>query len=250
MPARVSQILNKICSTNKFIIFLIKLIFILAENRYHFVRVEGDEASIYQSASGEISNVESMHEAFFFSSTGSVSKTGFDKAMILAGSIFTQRIPLHRSLVFSSCGNCPPYRLNSSKYVSRLRSRNVIVSSIGDYKMQNLEDPYSNEKPYAYDAKKVYLHDHENDESDYDFLDSVQIDHNMDMCSRLAVKTDGFVANRDLNSLVDVGKFLWTPNLPEYSYKVNQCQRLSTPYGELTDFSYSRSVISENDYDY
>ncbi len=173
-----------------------------------------------------------------------VSEVAFRKAMILAGSIFTQRLAQHRHLVFLSCGNCLPYRLNSMKYLKKLRQRNIVVSSIGDYQFKNLDNFESEERPVAYDNQNIYLFDDNEDSLDDDLLENYNIDHDVDMCARLAIKTGGLVVTNDKKSMLETAKLIWKTPSSSYSYKVGKCEKFVTPYGDLTDFSYTRTELA------
>lgn len=219
------------------------------ENRFSFIKVEENDASIVQAASGETSNVFVM-ETMQSSETVQVTKHAFNKAMIMAGSVFTERLSQHRHLVFLSCGNCRPYRLDSSKYIRKLQSRNIVVSSIGDYDIKEVDSYESDERPIAYNSKTIFLFDEENQTMDSDYLESYNIDHDVDMCSRLAIKTGGYVAKKDNKAMSEIAGLIWKTPATTYSYKVGQCQKFSTPYGDLTDFAYTRTEIASDFMDY
>jgi hypothetical protein len=220
------------------------------ENRFSFVKVEENDASIVQGANGETHNVFPM-EVFQTAHTTQITKHAFNKAMIMAGSLLTQRLSKHRHLVFISCGNCRPYRLDSLKYIRKLQSRNVVVSSLGDYNIKEVDSLYeSDERPVAYNSKNIYLYNDNAATMDSDYLDSYNIDHDVDMCSRLAIKTGGYVAMKDQKAMVEIAGLLWSTPATTYSYKVGQCQRYNTPYGDLTDFTYTRTQVSSYSDDY
>ncbi len=183
-----------------------------------------------------------------FSSPAQVSKSAFEKALVLAGSIFTQRLAQNRVIVFTSCGNCLPYKLNSFKYVKHLAKRNVIVHSIGLYNIKNLDDDeFSEEIPFAYNKNKLFLYNKEDNSFDNDYLDSYRINHQMDLCGKLAVKTDGFVVDANKDTLKKSAELVLNNKLNNFSYKLGKCQKIDSSYGDLTNFSYTRTQIASNE---
>lgn len=220
-----------------------------AENRYSFIKVEENDASLVQSVDGAVHNSFNP-KAFHVAETTQVSNEAFEKALIVAGSVFTQRLAQHRHLVFLSCGNCRPYRLNSLKYAYKLEKRNVVVSSIGDYEIKNLDSFESEERPVAYNSKTIYLFNDEKEEMDSDFLESYKIDHDVDMCAKLAIKTGGFVVAKDKKAMAETAALIWNAPSTSYSYKVGRCEKFATPYGDLTDFSYTRTELVSEFEDY
>ena len=239
--------LPKIIDSTQFIHLIIFLYSnATAENRYSFIKVEENDASLVQSVDGSVHNSFSP-EAFQVAETTQVSN---EKALIMAGSVFTQRLAQHRHLVFLSCGNCRPYRLNSLKYVYKLQKRNVVVSSIGDYEIKNLDSYESEERPIAYNSKKIYLFNDEEEKMDTDLLESYKIDHDVDMCAKLAIKTGGLVVAKDIKAMAETAALIWKTPATSYSYKVGRCEKFATPYGDLTDFSYTRTEVASEFEDY
>ncbi len=198
---------------------------------------------MFQSADGSLFKGFNPKD-YMLAKNYDVSEVAFRKAMILAGSIFTQRLAQHRHLVFLSCGNCLPYRLNSMKYLKKLRQRNIVVSSIGDYQFKNLDNFESEERPVAYDNQNIYLFDDNEESLDDDLLENYNIDHDVDMCARLAIKTGGLVVTNDKKSMLETAKLIWKTPSSSYSYKVGKCEKFVTPYGDLTDFSYTRTELA------
>lgn len=211
--------------------------------------LSGDDASIAQSATGQIHNLEPSEFQYLnkITSPVQVTKSAFEKALILAGSIFTQRLAQNRVIVFTSCGNCLPYKLNSFKYAKHLAKRNVIVHSIGLYNIKNVDEEDSEEIPYAYNKNKLFLYNTEDDSFDNDYLDSYRINHQMDLCAKLAVKTEGLVIDANEHVLEKSTQLVLNNKLNKFSYKLGKCQKLDTSYGDLTDFSYTRTQIASDE---
>ena len=223
-----------------------------SNNRRYAVMVSGDDASIAQSASGQIHNLqpEEFKHLNQVTSPVQISKSAFEKALVLAGSIFTQRLAQNRVIVFTSCGNCLPYKLNSFKYAKILAKRNVVVHSIGLYNIKNLDDEEDSEEiPFAYNKNKLFLYNKEENSFDNDYLDSYKINHSMDLCAKLAVKTNGMVVDSHQNTLLKSAELVLENKLNNFSYKLGKCQKIDSSYGDLTDFSYTRTEIaSDEDY--
>ena len=170
---------------------------------------------------------------------------------MLAGSLLTQRLAQHRVIIFKHCGNCLQYAYNSNRIIRSLKERNVQVYSIGNYNIENLEDLGDGDKIFAYDDRHVYYITAEGD-IDRDDKDSFKIDHRLDMCARLAVKTGGKVISMAPETAV-YSLELALKQIPARTYKVGTCERLNTPIGDFTDFSYTRTSLpqeDEDDYDY
>ena len=221
-----------------------------SNNRRYAVMVSGDDASIAQSASGQIHNLQPEEFKYLnkVSAPVQISKSAFEKALVLAGSIFTQRLAQNRVIVFLSCGNCLPYKLNSFKYAKILAKRNVVVHSVGLYNIKNLdEDEDSEEIPFAYNKNKLYLYNKEENSFDNDYLDSYSINHRMDLCAKLAVKSEGMVVDANEKTLAKGAELVFENKLNKFSYKLGKCQKIDSSYGDLTDFSYTRTEIPSDE---
>lgn len=219
-------------------------------NKRYIILVSENDASIAQSSSGQIHNVKGSEFEYLtkLSAPGRVSKSAFDKALFLAGSLFTERLAKNRQLIFLSCGNCLPYKFNSLKYTKILNQRNVVVHSFGTYGIKNY-DSDENEILYAYNKNKnkVFLYDNEEDSFYDDYLDSYSINHNMDMCAKLATKTDGLVVDMRIETLIKSTEIALNHSQNKYSYKLGRCQKLETKYGDLTDFDYKKTELPSKD---
>ena len=104
--------------------------------------------------------------------------------------------------------------------------------------------------PVAYNSQTIYLFNDEEGTMDNDFLESYKIDHDVDMCAKLAIKTGGLVAMKDRKAMAETAALIWKTPSTSYSYKVGKCEKFVTPFGDLTDFSYSRTEVALDFEDY
>jgi len=222
-------------------------------NRYYVVSVDEHDASIYLSSSNEISNFDPVkaYSTLADDSTQEVSKKDFNNGLFLAASLFSRRLAENRFLIIRSCGNCLKYSVSDAlKYNDLLNARNVIVHSWGDYDIKNLESDDAEDVPVGYDEENVFLYKPSEKTVETDTLDSYKIEHKADLCQRLAVKTHGNVVNlkylREKEVMDKISEWLEEP-VAKFEYKVNKCQKLDTPYGDLLDFSYSRTKIESDE---
>jgi hypothetical protein len=183
--------------------------------------------------------------------TGDVTKSSFNKGLFLAANLFSQRLAQHRFLVIKSCGNCLPGNWITSKYTRKLAQRNVVVHSWGNYEIKNVEDEDAEDEPFGYDNENIFLINKETNEVDSDLFENYKIDHKVDLCQRLAIKTKGQVINvnklKEANIVAKVDQEFLNAESKQHSYKIGKCQKLDTPYGDLTDFSYVKKEIEEFD---
>lgn len=219
-------------------------------NRRYTIFVSENDASIAQSSSGRIYNVEQSEFEYLnkLNVPGRVSKSAFDKALHLAGSLFTQRLAKNRNLVFTSCGNCLPYKLNSFKYAKALSQRNIVVHSIGIYGIESY-DSDENEIIYSYNKNenKVFLFDREEKSFYDDYLDSYSINHNTDMCAKLATDTSGLVIDVRQETIMKSALMVLNNSPKKFSYQLGRCEKLERKSGDLTDFAYKKQpLINEN----
>ena len=167
--------------------------------------------------------------------------------------MFAKRLAQHRFLVIRSCGNCLPYNpVDAIKYSKLINERNVVVHSWGDYKMKNLESSDEEDIPIGYGEEDIYLYKPSGRTVESDSLDSYKVEHTADLCQRLAVKTKGTVIDINQLSKSDVmtsfgTMFQTLTDKYDYEYKLKKCQKLDTPFGDLTDFSYSKVRIERDD---
>lgn len=212
-------------------------------------------ASIVQDASGNSDNID-IKKALETISKSRISST-IDKkdlyhALFLAGSLFGRRLAANRYMVIISCGNCIDYDMLATVKISKLlKARNIIVSSWGSYTMVDRENSLENENCVGYGYEKVFLNKAKTTDIDVDSLSGYRIEHNQDLCSRLAAKTSGAVF--DINQLKSSKIFEATVTKlrevrPSFENKIEKCERISTPYGDVADFKFRR-IQSQPDED-
>lgn len=176
-----------------------------------------------------------------------IGKKAFYRALFLAGTIFRNRLAQNRQLVIVSCGNCVDYDMMAALKLNKiLKARNVVVSAYGNYEMTDLDESLGDEKAIGYGYQKIFL-GKDSGEVEVDSLEGYKVEHNMDLCSRLAVKTGGAVF--DVNQLKNAKVFETTiaqlrEVRPKFENKVSKCERISTPFGDMADFSYKRTRVS------
>jgi len=160
--------------------------------------------------------------------------------MVLAGSVFSERISKHRHLVFVSCDNCRPYGLDPLQFSYKLQKQNVVVSSIGDYTLRELETYGRDERPTGNGDNDIFFYvDNSKRNSSEHYLRSYKLDHDVDLCASLAIKTGGLVGVKDSESMAEVAGLVQKQSRTEY--KVDKCEKVSTEYGDFTGFSYVRN---------
>ena len=179
-----------------------------------------------------------------------IGKEHFNEGLFLAASLFSKRLAQSRHLIIRSCGNCPSYTIPDALIYSRiLKSANWIVHSYGDYEMSN---PDTDDVTFGYDHKKAYHYNAGSDSANSDSLVNNQIEHEADLCSRIAVKTDGSVFNikslRQLKALALASDSLQDLS-NDYSNSLKQCEKADTEFGDIIDFSYSRTRLASADDD-
>ena len=206
-----------------------------------------NDASIYQTKDGQSANVD-ITKAYeeFASEDAEVEKDGLYKGLFLAGTLLTNRVAVNRRLVIVSCGNCLRYSvLNTLKLEKRLEDRNIIVSSWGKYQMANVdEDEDDDMLIFGYNNDQVFTYDVKDKKVESELADSYKIEHDGDLCQRLAVKTEGNVFNiekiREANVFRQTLRQLKERETPFVS-RIEKCERVDTPFGDVDDFVFSRT---------
>lgn len=217
------------------------------ENRYYVVVASNKAVSIVQSADGKDYNVD-FSAVKSPEENESVDKDTFIKAMYTAGSLLTQRLAQHRHIVIESCGNSLSYRLNSLFFLRKLIERNIVVHSVGDYKIKNLDWADEDVSIHGYGYKHIFNYIKSEDESEKDDLSAYNIDHTLDMPARLAVKTGGLVLVREGKYAAQNLNLVLNENPKTFTYNVKTCERLDSIYGDLTDYKYTRKEVNTNGY--
>lgn len=157
--------------------------------------------------------------------------------------MFTNRLAQNRHIIIVGCGNCIKYSSRAAILLERVLSRrNIIVSAWDEY---NIEDPdLVDETIIGYGQEKVFLTKKAATNVETDSEDSYSFEHKIDLCSRLAVKTKGNVFNinyiRKQQIFDQVAESL-SQIAPKYQEKLSTCERVDTPFGDIDDFSYTRT---------
>lgn len=233
--------------------FFIKLFIIHKDVRYYGIKITDDDASIYQSKTGEYFNydIEEAIKVMNSDETVDVKKSGLFKGLFLAVNLFSQRLAKRRILTIHGCGNCLPYTLKNRKLIRYLSEANIIVNSYDIHNIKNLDDVNSmdSEVPYGYDNKNIYLFNKDEKIADQDYLDSYSIDHKMNFCSKAAIKTNGVVLDATkMNETLFPKVFQhFYFSLKKFSYKLGSCQKIDTPLGDFSMFGYKATQLESND---
>jgi hypothetical protein len=211
----------------------------------YLIKVGADEPSVVQD--GSILNVDLSKANLTQETTEQVSESSFKKALVLSSHLFAQRVASQRRLIIVSCGNCLGYSLLNTLKASRyLNERNIMVTSWGKYEMSDLnnQDEASTETIIGYNADNVFLLKPDTDEVETDGADGYKVEHKGDLCHRLALKTDGNVF--DISHIKDPKLFQQVvkkleENKVSYKTTIKRCERLDTLYGDIDDFSITRT---------
>jgi hypothetical protein len=208
--------------------------------------VSKKDASIYQTKDGQSANVD-ITKAYeeFASEDAEVDKEGLYKGLFLAGTLLTNRVAVNRRLVIVSC-NCLRYSvLNTLKLEKRLEDRNIVVSSWGKYNMAEVnEDEDDNSLIFGYNSAQVFTYDVQAKKVENELAESYKLEHEGDLCQRLAVKTEGNVFN--IEKIREANVFRQTlrqlrERKPAFTSRIEKCERVDTPFGDVDDFVFSRT---------
>ena len=218
------------------------------------VKVDENDASIYQSEASEMSNVDmkKAFQSFGEDKSSKVSKEGLYKGLYLAGTLFTNRLAENRIIVIVSCGNCLSYSaLATLRLEKLLDKRNIIISAWGDYEMSDKSGMLGDEeKAFGYTDDNLFLYKASDKSVDTDSLDAYKVEHKGDLCNRLAVKTEGSVFDIKYMRRADVFEKTLVKlqeKRTKYENKLEKCERVDTPFGDVDDFKYSRTEKVETD---
>lgn len=162
--------------------------------------------------------------------------------MFLAGSLFTNRLAQNRHLIIVGCGNCVQYSSRAAILLERLLSeRNIVVSSWDKYDI--VDTDLTGENIIGYGQDKVFLNQKGTSDVDTDSLESYRFEHRLDLCTRLATKTNGNVFNIDFIRKAEIFEQV-AEKLSELASKqrsqLKSCERVDTPFGDVDDFSFRR----------
>lgn len=162
--------------------------------------------------------------------------------MFLAGSLFTNRLAQNRHLIIVGCGNCVQYSSKAAVLVERLLSkRNIVVSSWDDYNIVDAD--LFDENIIGYGQNKVFLAQQGSSQVEAEPSESYRLEHRLDLCTRLATKTNGNVFNINFirkPQIFDQVAQLLSESSSEYTSHLKTCERVETPYGDVDDFSFKR----------
>jgi hypothetical protein len=223
-----------------------------SNNKYYAIKVDDNDASVFQSSEGEISGFTSAEAYSTLTSdktSHNVDKWTFVKAAVLAKQLFARRSAQNRHLIIKSCGNCLPYSiLDTLKAVKILKESNIVMSSFGDYEMKGVgKDLLDNVFGYNQNLNNVFLHNPKDDflENDEDNLNAFKFEHKGDLCYRVSMLTKGnvFDANYLADNLIVMDLI---PNLINdlnfnKTVQVNECKVYNTPFGiQFTDFTFKQ----------
>lgn len=162
--------------------------------------------------------------------------------MFLAGSLFTNRLAQNRHLIIVGCGNCVQYSSKAAVLVERLLSkRNIVVSSWDDYNIVDAD--LFDENIIGYGQNKVFLTQQGSSQVEAEPSESYRLEHRLDLCTRLATKTNGNVFNINFirkPQIFDQVAQILSESSSEYTSHLKTCERVETPYGDVDDFSFKR----------
>lgn len=199
-------------------------------------------ASVYQSENGQTFNfdVKRAYQSISETQTKDIQKDDLYQALFLAGSLFTNRLAQSRHLVIVGCGNCVQYSSRAAILLERLLSkRNIVVSSWDKY---DIVDPdLTAENIIGYGQGKVFLNQKGTSDLDTDTLESYRFEHRLDLCTRLAAKTNGNVFNIDFIRKPEIFEQVaekLSELEPNRRTKLKSCERVETPFGDVDDFSF------------
>jgi hypothetical protein len=215
------------------------------------VKVGQNTASVYQDETGAQYNFDAKKAIEALSDDATVTDINNDwffTGFFYAANLFNNRLAQSRHLNIVSCGNCIRYNpIQASMFASYMNARNIEVSSHGLYNMVDIDSTSSTEVPIGYGRGNLYLHSAEEKTVETDGIDSYKIEHSADMCQRLASKTNGLTFNTVYTSKPGVFEKL-AEKMKELQPKkieirVNKCERIETPLGNIDDFNYKRRAF-------
>lgn len=222
-------------------------------NQIYAIKIDNDETSVYQAENGQFVNFDVVAAGSKLSRTsnGVITEEAFYEAIYYAQTLFSRRVASARHLIITSCGNCLPYSARTlRKLTKQLSARNIVVNSWGDYKMSLGEDG-GDEIPVGYSKNNLYVYTKGSTEINEESLDSYKVDHQADVCFRLAAKTYGSVL--DLNQ---VRKDFVLKKVPEWfqdsrkahTFSVKSCELVDNrKFGDFADFKFTNISHDENE---
>jgi hypothetical protein len=223
----------------------------IANNRYYFIKVSQNSASVYQDENGKHYNFDVKKAAESIAeekSSNDINSDWFYTSFFYAANLFSARVAQSRKLVIVSCGNCVRYNpLHALKFSYYMNKLNVQVSSFGNYNMVDQDaGEDATDKPAGYGQENIFLYNGDEKTVETDDIKSYKIKHRSDMCQRLASRTNGNTF--DLAYINKPGVFAQVMKKlaevsPKYEQTAKQCVRHETPLGDFEDFAYERRAI-------
>jgi uncharacterized metal-binding protein len=103
------------------------------------------------------------------------------------------------------------------------------------------EDEDDSSSIFGYNSDQVFNYD---DKVENELADSYKVEHEGDLCQRLAVKTEGNVFN--IEKIREANVFRQTlrqlrERKPAFTSRIEKCERVDTPFGDVDDFVFSRT---------
>jgi hypothetical protein len=215
-------------------------------NRYYFVKVDDEGASLYQSETANFDVKKAIKQVSESTTVSDVKKEHFYEGLFLAASQLTKRVASSRSIIIVSCGNCLPYSsLSTLKVVKKLQARNIQVGAWGDYTMVERGNQLDDQVAFGHGKDNLFLNKKNTNEVAVDSAEAYSIEFDRDFCNTLAIKTNGYVF--DINHLKrgrvfeEVIKQLQQEPKKENTRTIEKCERIRSPYGDGADFSFSKN---------
>ena len=220
------------------------------------IKIDKDETSVYQAENGQFVNfdVKAAGSTLARSSNGEVTEEAFYEAIYYAQTLFARRVASARHLIIISCGNCLPYNAIKVRKLSKaLSARNIIVNSWGEYVMSLGDEASDDEIGVGYNKNKLYVYTKDSNEVNEESLSSYKVDHQSDICQRLAVRTYGSVFN-----INEVRKDFVLKKVPEWfestrethTFNVQSCEIVDhRKYADFADFKFTDIVHEEDEND-
>ena len=222
-------------------------------NNIYAIKIDNDETSIYQAENGNFVNfdVKLAGSTLSRSSNGVITEEAFYEALYYAKTLFARRVASARYLIITSCGNCLPYNgIKARRIARKLTERNIIVSSWGNYNI-NLGEDGGDDIGVGYNENELYIYSKGSNEINTESLSSFKLDHESDLCHRLAARTHGSVFN-----INEVRKPFVLQKVPEWfqesreqhSFSIKSCELVeSKKFSDFVDFKFTKTVHEEND---
>ena len=169
-------------------------------------------------------------------------------ALSFAERLFAKRLASSRNLIIASCGNCLEYEpLLEAKLTKKLSERNIVVNAWGDYNIKLGSNAQEDEIAVGYNQDNVFIQSNKlNNTMIVEPIKQFKVEHEGDICHRLAKKTHGTVF--DLKKVREnffsqkAGPIL-SKNLINRSVSVNACKVVESRYGaSFADYTFDIKI--------